>query len=151
MTLNLNIKENEILLLKIKFLALHHLQTGKLLKDVADIILYDEQAIRNWIRRFLAYDYEGPIEKEGRGQRPRVIRQRQFLNTYIFGACCPDKDKSCALILPECHTGMMQLHLEEISKNIEDGFHAIIIIDLASWVVGKILFGRSGLNTFCSL
>lgn len=244
-------------LIKVKFLALHHLQSGKLLKDVADILLYDEQAIRTWIRRFVAFDYEGLIEKEGRGQkprlpknmeddfkdeldnlheeknggrvsvediqklleekfdcnysrsgvytlldrinivwisgrskhpkhsqdaienfkenfpeelnkikneldndkievwwqdesrvgqqgslsrvwaakgtRPRVVRQRQFLNTYIFGACCPDKDKGCALILPECHTGMMQLHLDEISKNVEDGFHAIIIIDRASW------------------
>lgn len=244
-------------LIKIKFQALHHLQSGKLLKDVADIVLYDEKAVRSWIRRFVAYDYEGLIEKEGRGQkprlpkdkeeefkdeidnlhedrkggrvtvddiqelllkkfdcnysrqgvytlldrinivwisgrskhpkhsqdvindfkvtfpeeisrikkeldsnnievwwqdesrvgqqgslsrvwaakgtRPRVVRQRQFLNTYIFGACCPDKDKGCALILPECHTGMMQLHLDEISKNIEDGFHAIVIIDRASW------------------
>lgn len=244
-------------LIKVKFLALHHLQSGKFLKDVADIILYDEQAIRNWIRRFIAYDYEGLLEKEGRGQkprlpkekedefkvaldelhesknggrvsvedmqnlladkfdcnysrsgvytlldrinivwisgrskhpkhsqdaienfketfpeelgslkeeikndkieiwwqdesrvgqqgslsrvwaakgtRPRVVRQRQFLNTYIFGACCPDKDKGCALILPECHTGMMQLHLDEISINVEDGFHAVIIIDRASW------------------
>ena len=244
-------------LIKVKFLALHHLQSGKLLKDVADIILYDEQAVRSWIRRFVEFDYEGLIEKEGRGQkprlpqekeeefkdaldklhekksggrvsvedmqklltekfdcnysrsgvytlldrinivwitgrskhpkhneelieefkeqfpeevvkikdklknnkievwwqdesrvgqqgslsrvwaskgtRPRVVRQKQFLNTYIFGACCPAKDKGCALILPECHTGMMQLHLDEISKNVEDGFHAIIIIDRASW------------------
>ena len=68
-----------------------------------------------------------------KGTRPRVVRQRQFLNTYIFGACCPDKDKGCALILPECPTGMMQLHLEEISRSVEDGFHAIVIIDRASW------------------
>jgi transposase len=244
-------------LIKVKFLALHHLQSEKLLKDVANIVLYDEQAIRSWIRRFVEFDYEGLIEKEGRGQRPRlpkdkeeefklaldqlhenknggrvsvediqkllidefdcnysrsgvytlldrinivwisgrskhpkhsqdviegfketfpeeieklkeklkndkievwwqdesrvgqqgslsrvwaakgtrprVVRQRQFLNTYIFGACCPDKDKGCALILPECHTGMMQLHLEEISKNIEDQFHGILLIDRASW------------------
>lgn len=244
-------------LIKVKLLALHHLQSGKLLKDVADIILYDEKAIRRWIRRFTQFDYEGLIEKKGRGSkprlpkdkeddfkdaldllyesnkggridiediqsllvdkfdcnysrsgvytlldrinivwitgrskhpkhsddmiekfkedfpqevsrisekiksnkieiwwqdesrvgqqgslsrvwaakgtRPRVVRQRQFLNTYIFGACCPDKDKGCALILPECHTGMMQLHLDEISKNIEDGFHAIVIMDRASW------------------
>lgn len=244
-------------LIKVKLLALHHLQSGKLLKDVADIVLYDEKALREWTRRFTEFDYEGLIEKTGRGQkprlpkekeeefkyalddlyenrnggrvkvndiqkmlldkfdcnysksgvytlldrinivwitgrskhpkhsqdainnfkekfpeeisrikeelehdkievwwqdesrvgqqgslsrvwaskgtRPRVVRQRQFLNTYIFGACCPDKDKGCALILPECHTGMMQLHLDEISKNIEEGFHAIIIMDRASW------------------
>ena len=244
-------------LIKVKFLALHHLQSGKLLKDVADIVLYDEKAVRRWIRNFVAYDYEGLIDKEGRGQkprlpkdqeeefkdeldklyesknggrvkvddiqellaekfdcnysrsgiytlldriniawisgrskhplhsqevinnfketfpeelerlkreldhdkvevwwqdesrvgqqgslsrvwaskgtRPRVVRQRQFLNTYIFGACCPDKDKGRALILPECHTGMMQLHLDEISKNVEEGYHAIIMMDRASW------------------
>lgn len=250
-------------LIKIKLQALHHLQSGKLLKDVADIVLYDETAVRRWIRRFIAFDYEGLIEKDGRGKkprlpkekeedfkdaidllheeknggritvediqnllrdkfdcnysragvytlldrinivwisgrskhpkhsqdvidtykerfpeevekikkeldtkkieiwwqdesrvgqqgslsrvwaakgtRPRVVRQRQFLNTYIFGACCPDKDKGCALILPECHTGMMQLHLEEISKNIEEKFHAIVIMDRASWHTTEVL------------
>jgi len=253
----LEYKHEQNPLIKIKLLALHHLQSGKFLKDVAEMVLYDEKAVRRWIRRFIAYDYEGLIEKKGRGlkprlpkdqeeafkdalddlyeqknggrvsvddmqnlladkfdcnysrsgvytlldrinivwitgrskhpqhsqeaidqfketfpeevkkikkeiknkkievwwqdesrvgqqgslsrvwaakgTRPRVVRQRQFLNTYIFGACCPDKDKGCALILPECHSGMMQLHLNEISKNVEDGFHAIIIIDRASW------------------
>lgn len=244
-------------IIKIKFLALHHLQSGKLLKDVADIILYDESAIRRWVRSFIEFDYEGLIEREGRGKkprlpceqeeifkieldilhdeknggrvtvddiqqlllkkfdcnysrsgiytlldrlnivwitgrskhpkhspelieefkttfpeevekiqekidnkkieiwwqdetrvgqqgslsrvwatkgtRPRVVRQRQFLSTYIFGACCPAKDKGCALILPECTTGMMQLHLDEISKHVEENFHAIIIMDRAGW------------------
>lgn len=244
-------------IIKVKFQALHHLQNGMLLKDVANVVLYDEKAIRRWIRAFVEFDYEGLIEKEGRGQkprlpkereeefkdsidllheernggrvtvediqlllekkydcnysrsgvytlldrlnivwisgrskhpkhsqevidnfkeifpeevakikdkidnhkieiwwqdesrvgqqgslsrvwaakgtRPRVVRQRQFLSTYIFGACCPEKDKGCALILPECCTGMMQLHLNEISKNVEEGFHAIVLIDRASW------------------
>ena len=244
-------------LIKVKLLALHHLQSGQLLKDVADIVLYDEKAVRDWIRRFVRFDYEGLIDRPGRGQkprlpvekeeefkdaldklydnknggrvsiediqkllvdefdcnysekgiytlldrinivwitgrskhpkhsreaieqfkeqfpeevdkikkqiknnkieiwyqdesrvgqqgsmsrvwavkgtRPRVVRQRQFLSTYIFGACCPDKDKGCALILPECHTGMMQLHLDEISKQVEEDYHAIIIMDRASW------------------
>lgn len=242
---------------KIKFLALHHLQSGIQLKDVSEIILYDEKAIRKWIRSFVDFDYEGLLEKQGRGTRPRlakdkeedfceeldklheeknggrvtvadiqellctkfdcnysrsgvytlldrlnivwisgrskhpkqseeviesfkesfpeevsilkeiletdkievwwqdesrvgqqgslsrvwatkgtrprVVRQRQFISTYIFGACCPDKNKGCALILPRCCTGMMQLHLEEISKNVEDGWHAIVLMDRASW------------------
>jgi transposase len=28
---------------------------------------------------------------------------------------------------------MMQLHLDEISKNVEEGFHAIVLMDRASW------------------
>jgi transposase len=244
-------------IIKIKFLALHHLQSGMLLKDVADVILYDESAIRRWIRSFVDFDYEGLIDREGRGAkprlppaqeeifkieldilhdeknggrvtvddihallynkfdcnysrsgiytlldrinivwisgrskhpqssqeaielfketfpnevdkikanidearievwwqdesrvgqqgslsrvwaakgtRPRVVRQKQFLSTYIFGACCPEKDKGCALILPECTTGMMQLHLDEISKNVTKNHHAILIMDRAGW------------------
>ena len=259
-------------LIKIKFQALHHLQSGKLLKDVADIVLYDETAVRRWVRAFIDFDYEGLIEKEGRGRsprlaksdeekfkdlldklhdernggrvtvsdiqdllatefdcnysrsgtytlldrlnivwisgrskhpkhsqeviddfketfpeevdilkellstdkievwwqdesrvgqqgslsrvwaakgtRPRVVRQKQFLNTYIFGACCPDKDKGCALILPECCTGMMQLHLNEIEKNVEEGHHAIILMDRASWHTTEALVIPSNMSLF---
>ncbi len=243
--------------IKIKLLALHHFQSGKKLTDIADLILYDEKALRSWIWSFVDFDYEGLIEKEGRGRkprlpanqeesfkdaldqlydakqggrvtvsdiqdlladtfdcaysrsgvytlldrinivwisgrskhpkhsedaiaqfkeafpeellqledvlahnkievwwqdesrvgqqgslsrvwaakgtRPRIVRQQQFMNTYIFGACCPDKDKGCALILPECCSGMMQLHLNEISKHVEDEYHALIMMDRASW------------------
>lgn len=83
-----------------------------------------------------------------KGTRPRVVRQKQFLNTYIFGACCPAKDKGCALILPECHTGMMQLHLNEISKNVEDGYHAIILMDRASWHTTEALNIPSNITLF---
>ena len=53
-----------------------------------------------------------------KGTRPRVVRQRQFLSTYIFGAVCLDRDVGCAWVLSECNTGMMQIHLDEIAKNI---------------------------------
>lgn len=68
-----------------------------------------------------------------KGTRPRVVRQRPFLSTYIFGACCPVEDKACGLILPRVDTDMMQLHLQEISKNVGKGFHALILVDRASW------------------
>jgi transposase len=259
-------------LIKIKFLALHHIQEGMMLKDVAELLLYNEQAIRFWVRRFVQFDYEGLIEKKGRGKRPRlpsqeeegfkdaldklqeerkggritvkdiqklllekfdcnysqsgvytlldrlnivwitarskhpkhrqevidnfkerfpeevqkikekldkgkieiwwqdesrvgqqgsltrvwaakgtrprVVRQRQFLSTYIFGACCPEKDKGCALILPECHTGMMQLHLDEIGAKIERGYHGIVLMDRASWHTTEALNIPSNITLF---
>lgn len=243
--------------IKIKLQALHHLQRGKSIQEVADITLYQAQAIKSWLESFVEFDYEGLIERTGRGRRPRldpageekfkkflqdyqdkkeggsfgakdvqgiladefdccysrsgvyalldrlnivwitgrsrhpksseeaielfkelfpsdyenmrecfghnkievwwqdesrigqqgslsrvwamrgnrprVVRQRQFLSTYIFGAVCPDRDHGCALILPECSTGMMQIHLDEISKEIQEGHHAILMMDRASW------------------
>jgi transposase len=68
-----------------------------------------------------------------KGTRPRRIRQRQFKSSYIFGAICPRKDKGVALILPHANTEAMQLHLDEISKNVTKGYHAVIVMDKAGW------------------
>jgi transposase len=243
--------------IKIKLQALHHLQSGKKIIEVAEIVLADERTVRSWLQRFVEFDYEGLIERPGRGRkprlppeqeetlkdeldllqekrnggriiaqdivdlladkfdcnytvsgvytlldrlnivwisgrsqhpkssheaiesfkaafsdelqsivgdfpedkievwwqdesrigqqgslsrvwatkgtRPRVIRQKQFLSTYIFGAVCPSKDKGCALILPEANTGMIQIHLDLISGSIEEGCLGLIMMDRASW------------------
>ncbi len=68
-----------------------------------------------------------------KGTRPRVVRQQQYNNAYIFGAVCPQREESVALVLPTANTESMKLHLDEVSKNIEQGRHAVIIMDKASW------------------
>ena len=35
-----------------------------------------------------------------KGSRPRVVKQQQFLNAYLFGAVCPGNGKTEALVLP---------------------------------------------------
>jgi transposase len=241
----------------IKLQALHHLQEGKTLRAVAEMVLCTQKTVKGWLTRFVEFDYEGLLQRPGRGRkprlpvveeenfkdaldelsdntnggsidakeiqkllldkfdcnysrsgvytlldrinvvwitarskhpkssqeamdefkkmfplevqkirdkffnqkievwwqdearvgqqgtlsrvwarkgtRPRVVRQRQFISTYIFGAVCPDKDDGCALILPECNSGMMQIHLDLISEKIEKGHHAILLMDRASW------------------
>ena len=60
----LEFKREQNPLIKIKLQALHHLQSGRGIKETADIVLYDVQAVRSWIRRFVKYDYEGLIEPQ---------------------------------------------------------------------------------------
>lgn len=258
--------------IKVKLLALHHLQTGKNLKDVADVILYDERTIKNWLHLFVEFDYEGLIERAGRGRiprlpveleqdfknelikaydlksggriigkeiqdllankfdccyslpgvyalldrlnivwisgrsrhpkhsqeaidlfkenfeeevekiklkidasqievwwqdemrvgqqgslsrvwadkgtRPRVVRQRQFLSTYIFGAICPDRDVGCALILPECNAGMVQIHLDQISATVQKNYHCLLMMDRASWHMTETLNVPENISIF---
>jgi transposase len=55
--------------------------------------------------------------------------------TYIFGAICPKKGKGAGLVLPYCDTGAMQDHLAEISQTVDDGSHAVLILDQAGWHV----------------
>ncbi|CDZ68298.1 ISSod10, transposase OrfB [Neorhizobium galegae bv. orientalis] len=52
---------------------------------------------------------------------------------YIFGAICPKKGKGAGLVLPYCDTDAMQQHLAEISIAVEDGSHAVLILDQAGW------------------
>jgi len=72
-----------------------------------------------------------------RGTRPRVIRQQQFEYAYIFGAVCPMRDQAVGLVMPTIGTDCMQLHLDEIAKQITPGNHAVIVFDQAAWHTTK--------------
>jgi len=89
----------------------------------------------------LWYQDEMRVGQQGRtsriwavkGTRTRAIKQLQFTNTYLFGAVCPSKNLSAALVMPYVGVITMEKHLEEISKNVPSGRHAVVIIDQASW------------------
>ena len=54
-----------------------------------------------------------------RGTRPSAPSDQRTASTYIFGAICPKDGKAVGLILPKCNTEAMQLHLDEIAKDVE--------------------------------
>ena len=72
-----------------------------------------------------------------KGTRPRKVRQKQFISTYIYGVACATTGDSFGLILPDVNTQSMQLFLDSFSKNIKKGRHAAIIIDNAGWHTAK--------------
>lgn len=72
-----------------------------------------------------------------KGKRPRLVRQQQFLNAYIFSASCPAKDKTVGFISPVCNKEAMQIHLNIITKSVEG--HAVILLDGAGWHSAKSL------------
>ena len=68
-----------------------------------------------------------------KGERPRVVKQQQYLNTYIIGSVCPAQNCAEAIISPECTTDVMQQHLHQISKATLPGRLALVIMDRAGW------------------
>ena len=66
-----------------------------------------------------------------RGTRPSAPSDQRTASTYIFGAICPRDGKAVGLILPKCNTEAMQLHLDEIAKDVEPGRHAVLLLDKA--------------------
>ena len=75
-----------------------------------------------------------PLPQGGGCERlPRQVRDQRHTNAYIFGAVCPARDVGAALVMPYANTEAMNLHLIEISKTVETGAHAVVIIDGAGW------------------
>jgi hypothetical protein len=80
-----------------------------------------------------------------RGTRPRQPADQRYDNApapagrpalrqpYLFGAICPARSVGAALALPHANTEAMQLHLDEISRTVAAGVHAVLIFDRAGW------------------
>ena len=68
-----------------------------------------------------------------RGSRPRAPRDQRYEWAYIFGAVCPSRSASAALVLPCANAEAMNLHLDEISRQVAVGAHALLILDGAGY------------------
>lgn len=64
--------------------------------------------------------------------RPTVIKHIKREALYCFACVCPQLGKISSLILPVADTEMMQLFLDEVSKEFSDYF-LIIQLDRAGW------------------
>ena len=67
------------------------------------------------------------------GTRPCQPADQRYDNAYLFGAICPARGVGAALALPYADADMMQLHLDEISCNVAEGAHAVLLLDRAGW------------------
>ena len=68
-----------------------------------------------------------------RGTRPRQPADQRSESAYLFGAICPARGTGAALAMPYAETSAMQLHLDEISRIVARGAHAVLLLDRAGW------------------
>ena len=68
-----------------------------------------------------------------KGTRPRAPRDTRYTSAYIFGAVCPQRKETAALIMPRADSEAMTAHLEEISRTVAAGTHAVMVCDQAGW------------------
>lgn len=74
-----------------------------------------------------------------RGTRPRAPRDTRYTSAWIFGAVCPERAATAALVMPNADTPAMSAHLAEISRAVAEGAHAILVLDGAGWHGAKAL------------
>ena len=72
-----------------------------------------------------------------RGTRPRAPRDQRYEWAYIFGAVCPQRCATAALVLPVADSEAMTLHLAEISRQVGPGAHAAVIFDGAGYHIAR--------------
>ena len=68
-----------------------------------------------------------------RGSRPRAVRDQRYTWAYLFGAICPARGVGAAWVVPKANAWSMNLHLEEISRQVALGAHAVVVLDGAGW------------------
>jgi transposase len=67
------------------------------------------------------------------GSRPLMVRDNRHTSAYLFGAICPARGVGAAMIVPHANTEAMNLHLQEISTQVAQAAHAVLICDGAGW------------------
>ena len=71
-----------------------------------------------------------------KGSRPRVVRQNGRVWRYVLMAVCADSGAASALIMPELNTAVVNLFLEQSSRGLPAGVHAVLIWDGAGLHTG---------------
>ena len=51
---------------------------------------------------------------------------QRYDSAYLFGAICPARGTGAGLAMPYADTEAMQLHLNEISRTVARGAHAVV-------------------------
>ena len=89
------------------------------------------QEVELWFQDEIRIGQQGSLSRlwAEKGTRPRVVRQKQFLYQYLYGAVCPTKEKAAAIVALYADGRTLQIHLEEIAQHIDKGKHGVVILD----------------------
>jgi hypothetical protein len=71
------------------------------------------------------------------GTRPRQVADLRKGCVYLFGAICPERGAGAAIAVQRANTEAMQLHLDDISANVAEGAHAVVIPFRGSGTSGR--------------
>lgn len=70
------------------------------------------------------------------GVRAIIKHQEVREYTYAYTALCPENGKSVSLLLPLVNSDLMNLFLEEVSRQWKE-YRVVMVLDQASWHLSK--------------
>jgi transposase len=99
---------------------------------------HPDQEVRTYFQDEARFGQKGTITRvwARRGSRPRAVRQTGFTSLYVLAAVCAATGAVSALIMPELNTAVVNLFLEQFSRELPAGVHAVLIWDGAGFHTG---------------
>src|SRR3954464_14304928 len=99
---------------------------------------HPEKELRVYFEDEARFGTQGTITRvwAPRGSRPRAVRQNGREWLYVLMAVCAATGAASALIMPELNTAVVNLFLEQFSRELPAGVHAVLIWDGAGFHTG---------------
>ncbi len=80
------------------------------------------------------------------GSRPRGVRQTQYGYLYVLTATCAATGMACGLISPVLNVGVVTIFLEQFSRELPAGVHAVLVWDGAGYHTSPMLVVPSNIS-----
>jgi transposase len=96
---------------------------------------HPDKEVRTYFEDEARFGTQGTITRvwAPRGSRPRAVRQNGREWLYVLMAVCVSTGAASALIMPELNTEVLNLFLEQFSRELPGGVHAVLIWDGAGY------------------
>ena len=96
---------------------------------------HPDKEIRTYFQDEARFGQKGTITRvwAPKGSRPRAVRQIRYTSLYVLVAVCVSTGVASALIMPELNAGVLNVFLEQMSRELPAGVHAVLIWDGAGY------------------
>src|SRR4051812_47005805 len=99
---------------------------------------HPEAEVRTYLQDEARFGQKGTLTRvwARQGSRPRAVRPTGFTSLYVLADVCAATGAASALIMPALNTEVVNLFLEEFSRGLPAGVHAVLIWDGAGFHTG---------------
>lgn len=88
-----------------------------------------------WFQDEARFGQQGTLTRKWArtGSRPPAVKQTQYDYLYVLGAACPTTGQTAGLLSPWINTGIVNRFLREMSKEVDEDVHVVLIWDGAGY------------------
>jgi transposase len=126
-------KQEKNATVRIRLLALSHLQSGKNFSEVAQLLYITRQTLHHWITRFAQEGITGLYDKPGRGNKPKLLPSEE---TAFIEALNELKQQQKGGRVRGCDILKMMKDKFKIECTLNTVYHTLARLEFV-WITGR--------------